>query len=153
MSNSEPPEAAGFWAGSSAGFSAGAESAGVSKSEPPEDLAGAESAGASKSDEPPEASAAAPTSSVLVTVDSVWVTSPAAGSALVATDFFASGLPTRVATSPFTDARTICATSRTSTSSRGPPLVCSEVRSPHSITRQNGGREEHQSELQSLMRN
>jgi len=43
-----------------------------------------------------------------------------------------------VATSPFTDASSICATSRTSTSSRALPFACSEVSPSESITRQNG---------------
>ena len=107
----------------------------------------------SNSDEPPLALAAGPTSSVSVTVSSVWVVSPASGSALVASSgadsagaasgvpalaLAAAGFRTRVATSPFTDASSIWATSRTSTSSRALPLACSEVSPSESITRQNG---------------
>ena len=44
----------------------------------------------------------------------------------------------RVADSPFTDASSICATSRTSTSSRALPAACSAVSPSASITRQNG---------------
>ena len=44
----------------------------------------------------------------------------------------------RVADSPFTDASSICATSRTSTSSRAWPSACSEVSPSESITRQKG---------------
>ena len=44
----------------------------------------------------------------------------------------------RVADSPLTEASSICATSRTSTSSRAVPLACAAVRPSESITRQNG---------------
>ena len=43
-----------------------------------------------------------------------------------------------VAETPFTDASSIWATSRTSTSSRASPLLCAAVRPSSSITRQNG---------------
>ena len=140
VSKSEPPE-------DSVCLGAGV-SAGVSKSEPLE-AAGlsAVSVGVSKSELPPLALAAGPTSSVAVTVFSLWVTSPASGSALVATSVAAAGaaaflavagLGARVADSPLTEASNICATSSTSTSSRAPPLACSEVSPSESITRQNG---------------
>ena len=45
---------------------------------------------------------------------------------------------TLVATSPLTEASSICATSRTSTSSRASPLACWAVSPSESMTRQNG---------------
>ena len=122
----------------------------------------------SNSEPPPDdAFAAAPTSSVSVTVSSVWVASPASGSALVASlpallsaslvstavpppeppsPLFASALPPDLAAalfeagllSPLTEASSSWATSRTSTSSRASPLACWEVSPSESITRQNG---------------
>ena len=98
----------------------------------------------SNSEEPPLALAAGPTSSVSVTVSAVWVWSPGSGSARVSSDFFAAGAAAAapafalVAASPFTEASSICATSRTSTSSRASPLACCAVRPSESITRQNG---------------
>ena len=112
--------------------------------------AGASGAGVSKSDEPPEALAAGPASAVSVTVSSVTVTSPASGSSLVATSVVAAAGgeaggeagaepgAALVACSPFTDASSICATSRTSISSRASPLACCAVSPSESITRQNG---------------
>ena len=112
---------------------------------------------------PDDALAAAPTSSVAVTVSSVWVASPASGSALVASlraslvstavpppapasPLFASALAPDLAAacfaagllSPLTAASSIWATSRTSTSSRASPFACWAVRPSESITRQNG---------------
>ncbi len=136
VSNSDPPDVAGSAAAGSG--------AGVSNSELPE------SAGVSKSDDPPDALAAGPASAVSVTVSSVTVTSPASGSSLVATSVAAAAAGAAVedgavedgaalvACSPFTDARSICATSRTSTSSRASPLACWAVRPSESITRQKG---------------
>jgi hypothetical protein len=145
VSNSDPVDGAG---------AAGASGAGVSNSDPV-DGAGASGAGVSNSDDPPEALAAGPASAVSVMVSSVMVTSPASGSALVATSVDAAAVPlaafavpeealaeaptgTRVADSPLTDASSICATSRTSTSSRALPAACSAVSPSASITRQKG---------------
>ena len=81
-----------------------------------------------------------------MTVSAVWVVSPASGSALVSSEgaAFADSAPAPALDfagaddSPFTDASSICATSRTSTSSRASPLLCSVVSPSESITRQNG---------------
>ena len=116
----------------------------------------------SNSEPAAEAFAAGPTSSVSVTVSSVWVVSPASGSALVASSVessldrrgrraaAATGEPAlasleaaaaRLAAgfdSPLIEASSICATSRTSTSSRASPLLWAAVSPSESITRQNG---------------
>ncbi len=103
-------------------------------------MAVSDSAGASKSDDPPEALAAGPASAVSTTVSSVIVSSPASGSALVSTGADAAPAPgaSLVAISPFTDASSICATSRISTSSRASPAACWAVSPSESITRQKG---------------
>ena len=101
-------------------------------------VAGSRLAGVSKRDVPPEAFASGPTSEVSVTVSSVTVTSPVSGSALVATSPEAEPGAALVACSPFTEASSICATSRTSTSSRASPLACWAVSPSESITRQKG---------------
>ncbi len=165
MSKSDPPAAGSAFAGAfsstgsvfSACFAAGF-SAGVSKRDDPEVSSKSEppvpsffgssflASGVSKRDEPPLALASGPASSVATTVSSVRVTSSASGSAWVASSFFlaagaaAFAVPglALVATSPFTDASSIWATSRTSTSSRASPLSCWAVRPSLSMTRQKG---------------
>ena len=164
-SKSEPPEAAGFAVSASVSPSVSPSvskseppdtvvpvSPSVSKSEPPDEAVSVSvSPPSSKRELPPDALARGPTSSVSVTVLALWVASPGDGSAFVASGSAAAGAAELRAegaagaaaaagalVSPLTEASSIWATSRTSTSSRAEPSDCFIVRPSESITRQKG---------------